>query len=303
VLWDHDPESNEFSNHDYFPLDADSFKSCADNEQSPFGIDGSTMNADSFLPLSDMFSDPTKAIKSVVITQSDCPLETAGDDFILSLLLPQVDIISNPKSELECVTSQELAVNSDDCWLTTVPDDLLKSSLPVISKSSSSSSMASIQSHCHPTLLKTTDTMADPLSYGVFMIDGLSGTKVLISLELIERDELNDSIIEQHLQLVTSSDSDATVLPFNRGPAKVLTTSARSLELLPFDHGPTSCLSILLSILQAVPRFAFEDMKVCFFLHLGFISYFILLGLKALPTLAIKQAICGLLLGLTLFSF
>ena len=277
VLQDCNAKSNEFSNSDYFKLDVDSFKPCVDNnKQSPFVIDGSTLNTDSSLPLSDTSSDPTKATKSAVITR------------------PQpVDGISNPKSELKNVASEQLAVDSDDPWLTTFPDDLSKSS-PHVIKSSSSSSTASTQPSCHPTLLKTIDAMAEPLSYGDLVIDGLPGTKVLISPALMGRDELSDSIFEQHLQLETPSDSDATVLPFDRGPAKVLMASTRSLELLPFDRGPTSHLPIL----QAVSRFAFEDTKICSFLHLGFISYVVLLVLKALPTLTVEQAICGLSLEL-----
>jgi hypothetical protein len=45
-------------------------------------------------------------------------------------------------------------------------------------------------------------------------------------------------------------DSDGTVLPFDRGPAKLLTASVRSLKLLPFDRGPTSRLPILQAILE-----------------------------------------------------
>jgi hypothetical protein len=82
------------------------------------------------------------------------------------------------------------------------------------------------------------------------MIDGLYGTKVLISPALMGRDELSGSIFGRHFLLVTSPDSDGTVLPFDRGPAKLLTASVRSLKLLPFDHGPTSHLPILQAILE-----------------------------------------------------
>jgi hypothetical protein len=64
------------------------------------------------------------------------------------------------------------------------------------------------------------------------------------------RDELSGSIFGQHFLLVTSPDSDGTVLPFDRGPAKLLTASVRSLKLLPFDRGPTSHLPILQAILE-----------------------------------------------------
>jgi hypothetical protein len=148
--------------------------------------------------------------------------------------------------------------------------------------------MANAQSSCDLTLLKTIDAMANLFSYGDMIIDGLSGTKVLISPALMARDELSDSIFGQHFQLVTSPDSDGTVLPFDRGPAKVLAASVGSLKLLPFDHGPTSHLSIL----QAIPRIVFKYVKVCFFLHLGFISYFALLVFRALPTLIVEQAFC-----------
>jgi hypothetical protein len=64
------------------------------------------------------------------------------------------------------------------------------------------------------------------------MIDGLYGTKVLISPALMGRDELSGSIFGQHFLLVTSPDSDGTVLPFDRGPAKLLTASMQSLKIL-----------------------------------------------------------------------
>jgi hypothetical protein len=57
------------------------------------------------------------------------------------------------------------------------------------------------------------------------MIDGLYGTKVLISPALMGRDELSGSIFGQHFLLVTSPD---TVLPFDRGPAKLLTASMQN---------------------------------------------------------------------------
>jgi hypothetical protein len=46
------------------------------------------------------------------------------------------------------------------------------------------------------------------------MIDGLYGTKVLISPALMGRDELSGPIFGQHFLLETSPDSDGTVLPF-----------------------------------------------------------------------------------------
>jgi hypothetical protein len=82
----------------------------------------------------------------------------------------------------------------------------------------------SAQSSCHLTLLKTIDTMANSFSYRDLMIDGLYGTKVLISPALMGRDELSGSIFGQHFLLVTSPDSDGTVLPFDRGPAKDVAT-------------------------------------------------------------------------------
>jgi hypothetical protein len=102
----------------------------------------------------------------------------------------------------------------------------------------------STQSSCHLTFLKTIDTMANSFSYRLY------GTKVLISPGLMGRDELSGSICGQHFLLVTSPDSDGTILPFDRGPAKLLTASVPSLKLLPFDHGPTSHLLILQAILE-----------------------------------------------------
>jgi hypothetical protein len=58
-----------------------------------------------------------------------------------------------------------------------------------------------------------------------------------ISPALMGRDELSGSIFGENFLLVTSPDSDGTVLPFDRGPAKLLTASMQSLKLLPFDHG------------------------------------------------------------------
>jgi hypothetical protein len=42
------------------------------------------------------------------------------------------------------------------------------------------------------------------------------------------------------LQLMTTSEASAMVLPYDRGPVKVLTVSTGSLKSLPFDHGPAS---------------------------------------------------------------
>jgi hypothetical protein len=63
------------------------------------------------------------------------------------------------------------------------------------------------------------------------------------------------------LQLMNSSDASTMVLPYDRGPVKVLTVSTGSLKSLPCDHG----VSVLL---QAVPRLVFEVMKACCLLHL-----------------------------------
>jgi hypothetical protein len=53
----------------------------------------------------------------------------------------------------------------------------------------------STQSNCHLTLLNTIDTMANSFSYRDLMIDGLYGTKGLISPALLMgRDELSGSI-------------------------------------------------------------------------------------------------------------
>jgi hypothetical protein len=74
------------------------------------------------------------------------------------------------------------------------------------------------------------------------------------------------------LQLMTTSDASAMVLPYDRGPVKVLSVSTGSSKSVPFDHGPpASPLSVLL---QAIPRLAFELMKACCFLHLEFIPTF-----------------------------
>jgi hypothetical protein len=87
------------------------------------------------------------------------------------------------------------------------------------------------------------------------------------------------------------------VLPYDRGPVKVLTVSTGSLKSLPFDHGPASPnLSVLL---QAVPRLVFKVMKACCLLHLECISYSVLV-LRALSALTVKQAFCGLLPELAL---
>jgi hypothetical protein len=101
------------------------------------------------------------------------------------------------------------------------------------------------------------------------------------------------------LQLMTTSDTSAMVLPYDRGPVKVLKVSTGSLESLPFDHRPSSPnLSVLL---QAVPRLVFEVMKACCLLHLEFISYCVLV-LRALSVLTVEQAFCGLSPELALFS-
>jgi hypothetical protein len=79
---------------------------------------------------------------------------------------------------------------------------------------------------------------------------GEPGTNMNSCPSLMGRDELSGSIFGQHFLLVTSPDSDGTVLPFDRGPAKLLTASMQSLKLLPFDRGPTSRLPILQAILE-----------------------------------------------------
>jgi hypothetical protein len=100
------------------------------------------------------------------------------------------------------------------------------------------------------------------------------------------------------LQLMTTSDASAMVLPYDRGPVKVLTVSTGSLKSLPFDHGPASPnLSVLL---QSAPRLVFEVMKVYCLLHFGFISYFVLV-LRALSALTVEQAFSGLSPELALF--
>jgi hypothetical protein len=101
------------------------------------------------------------------------------------------------------------------------------------------------------------------------------------------------------LQLMTTSDASAMVLPYDRGPVKVLTVSTGSLKSLPFDHGPAS--PNLSALLQAVPRLVFKVMKACSLLHLEFISYFVLI-LRALSALTVEQAFCELLPELALFS-
>jgi hypothetical protein len=89
---------------------------------------------------------------------------------------------------------------------------------------------------------------------------------------------------------MTISDASAIVLPYDRGPVKVLTVSTGSLKSLPYDHRPASPnWSVLL---QAVPRLVFEVMKACCLLHLEFISYFVLV-LRALSALTVEQAFCG----------
>jgi hypothetical protein len=89
---------------------------------------------------------------------------------------------------------------------------------------------------------------------------------------------------------MTISDASAIVLPYDRGPVKVLTVCTGSLKSLPYDHRPASPnWSVLL---QAVPRLVFEVMMACCLLHLEFISYFVLV-LRALSALTFKQAFCG----------
>jgi hypothetical protein len=60
------------------------------------------------------------------------------------------------------------------------------------------------------------------------------------------------------LWLKALSDSDAAVLPFDRGPSKLLSTFSGSLRSLPFDRGP--CLS--LAALRVIPRLFFQVSEV-----------------------------------------
>ena len=66
------------------------------------------------------------------------------------------------------------------------------------------------------------------------------------------------------LQLKAPSDSDAAVLPLDRGPRKPLTASNGSLRSLPFDRGP--CL--LLTALRVVTRLFFQVSEVTEPVHL-----------------------------------
>ena len=66
------------------------------------------------------------------------------------------------------------------------------------------------------------------------------------------------------LQLKAPSDSDAAVLPLDRGPSKPLTASNGSLRSLPFDRGP--CL--LLTALRVVTRLFFQVSEVTEPVHL-----------------------------------
>ena len=66
------------------------------------------------------------------------------------------------------------------------------------------------------------------------------------------------------LQLKAPSDSDAAVLPLDRGPSKPLTASNGGLRSLPFDRGP--CL--LLTALRVVTRLFFQVSEVTEPVHL-----------------------------------
>ncbi len=106
----------------------------------------------------------------------------------------------------------------------------------------------------------------------------------------------SNGLILNCLQLMTTSDASAMVIPYDRVPVKVLTVSTGSLKLLPFDRGPSSPLSVPL---QAIPRL-FKVMKARCLLHLEFISYFVLV-LRALSALTVKHTFCGLSPELALF--
>jgi hypothetical protein len=71
------------------------------------------------------------------------------------------------------------------------------------------------------------------------------------------------------IHLMTTSDASAMVLPYDRGPFKVLTVSTQSLKSLLFDSGPAGPLPFLL---QVVPRLVFDVMKACCLPCLEFIS-------------------------------
>jgi hypothetical protein len=63
---------------------------------------------------------------------------------------------------------------------------------------------------------------------------------VSMNLQVImgSNDPLNQSKQTlNYLQLITTSDASATVLPYDRGPVKVPTVSTGSLKSLPFHHG------------------------------------------------------------------
>ena len=83
------------------------------------------------------------------------------------------------------------------------------------------------------------------------------------------RSLMGSIVIRKHfhsscLQLKAPSDSDAAVLPFDRGPSKLLAASNGSLRLLPFDRGP--CL--LLTALRIITRLFFQLSEVMEPVHL-----------------------------------
>ena len=77
------------------------------------------------------------------------------------------------------------------------------------------------------------------------------------------RSLMGSIIIGEHfhsscLQLKAPSDSDAAVLPLDRGPSKLLAASNGSLRSLPFDRGPR----LLLTALRVVTRLFFQVSEV-----------------------------------------
>ena len=153
----------------------------------------------------------------------------------IAAVLDDDDLIASPGSASP-VRSELIALND-------LPSPSGAEKLP--------SPTAQVQLDCFPKIFDVDDdcTIVSPLDMNSF-IDEFSRKNAMNLESLMGSIVIGEHFYSNSLRLKAPSDSDATVLPFDRGPSKLLTASNGSLRSLPFDRGP--CLPP--TALRVVPR-------------------------------------------------
>jgi len=153
----------------------------------------------------------------------------------IAAVLDDDDLIASPGSASP-VRSELIALND-------LPSPSGAEKLP--------SPTAQVQLDCFPKIFDVDDdcTIVSPLDMNSF-IDEFSRKNTMNLESLMGSIVIGEHFYSNSLRLKAPSDSDATVLPFDRGPSKLLTASNGSLRSLPFDRGP--CLPP--TALRVVPR-------------------------------------------------